>query len=374
MELGSLERNGILSFFLLFFLLLSNVASAYTHNKIIMLVSRDLQKDSIGFNLVDDVARWAYVKILTDEAKLWDSPDKKNQITSKDLVKTEMNKGCRFVQASNLFIYETFSQKKRKIKFTTLGFSFTGTDANGKEISYGYLELTEKLKQSLKKNYSIANADGNYGLNVYQALTNKQFVYDIIFFQDEVVPKIDKSNKIKAGLIGNRKITSSVPTEEVKYIQYNIESGPSLLAKHSGELVDALQKFFNENPQEFYNNGGDKILDPLKKKPIILTSFKVLELWEKKYGVITQNPVKIIPYAFGVPIDTIPVSQFKKWKFKKDGEDLLHQLEKKNFYFSLERVNATPVKLESTNRWVDALQKAPWNGVMEYLVAHSAEE
>jgi Leu/Phe-tRNA-protein transferase len=79
-------------------------ANAYTHKKAILLVDKDLQPDSLGYNFVSDLANDLYGWISSGQVVLWDSPEKKSVLSLADLKNVEAKSMASFTRLTNVFI------------------------------------------------------------------------------------------------------------------------------------------------------------------------------------------------------------------------------------------------------------------------------
>ena len=270
--------------FPIIFLLITD-SYGYKNAKTILVCNRQIQKDSIGFNIVGDLAAWAYTHLQSGEIEFWDSPEKKFKLKIGDLQGIEKTSGISFSNLSNVFIYETWTLRKHKFKFDVKGFSFSAATKDGDEVLYGYVEYSAKIKKQLSETALNVNADGMYGMTLWQALMNMQYDFDVVFFKGGPIKTLQQDQKIKQrALQAKNKNTNHIKVQEAKLVEYTVETGPSMLSEKSISLMRQMEFFFNDNKQEFFNYGGDNILSYLKNSPVIVSQFNVSELWTKSGG------------------------------------------------------------------------------------------
>jgi len=349
------------------FLLAFNQAYCYKNAKAILVCNRQIQKDSIGYNIVGDLAAWAYNQLDSGKIEFWDSPEKKFRLKIDDLKGIEKTSGISFANLSNIFIYETWTLRKHKFKFELKGFSFTTVSKKGDEVLYGYVECNSKIKRQLAETRLNVNADGMYGMTLWQALMNMQYDFDVVFFNDEPIKTLQQDQKIKLHALEprNKKI-NELKVPEAKLVEYAVETGPSMLSEKSISLMKQMEDFFNDNKQEFFNYGGDNILSYLKNSPVIISQFNVAELWSKSSGTVAYSPQQIIPYVVGIPLQPIALQQWQDWKVKFDSVSVNEALVKKNFYYIIQKINNTNINHTQSAIFSEAPEKANWDGILEY--------
>ena len=353
--------------YVLLFILYFTPASAYSDKKAILVVNRNLQRDSIGYNIADDISRVVYDGILSGQIKLWGSPEKKDIISVADLKEKEKTSGCRFKSQRNLFIYEEWSVENKKYKFLTRGFSFTGKDSNRKDVFFGYVDMNESTRKIMEESLANVNADGYYGTTILQELQSRNFEFDLVFFDKKTIRNIKKSQKIirEANAAKNIIFRSDIP--KIKLVEYSIEPGPSILSEKSGEIIKSLQTFFNENPQEFYNSGGDRMFSYMRKSPVIVSTISVTETWTKSNDSLHIIPVQYVPYVVGMPLDPIFPQQFTDWKVKYNGADFTKEIIKKDFYYRISGINSTRISEKDSEAAKQILLGRDWHNISRAL-------
>ena len=336
---------------------------AYTGMKAILLVNRNLQKDTIGYNIADDMARVCYQAIQNGSIKLWESPEKNTVVDFSKLQEQESNNHSKFIHPRNIFIYEEWSLEKNKYRFITKGISFTGTDSSGKDIFFGYIAMNDAVNKLFDSSYANVNADGYYGTTLLQELQSRHFEFDIVFFKNKPVRNFKKGQKLIKEVLSAKNSTYKNQSPDTKLVEYSIEAGPSILSDASGKLITTLQNFFNENPQEFFNLGGDKMYSFMRESHVILSNILVSEIWTKTKDSITGTPVDFIPYVVGNPLQGISVQQLNEWHVKYNGADFAGEIAKKNFYYRITKINSTWIPGENSEKLKSKLLKGDWHGL-----------
>ncbi len=360
-------------FIVLFTLLISTFSTfGYTGRKVILLVNRNLQKDTIGYNIADDFSRVCYEGLKNGTLKLWETPEKLKNIAFTSLVDIEKNTHASFTQLRNMFVYEEWSVEKNKYKFSTKGLSFTGMDSSGKDIFFGYIEVNEILLKILQNSLANVNADGYYGTTLLQELQSRHFEFDVVFFKNKPIRKFTKAQGIIKDALSAKNIVFKNDFPRAKLIEYSIEAGPSTLSDASGTIISGLQNFFNENPQEFFNLGGDKIFSYLRKTPIILSSVLVNEIWTKSYDSLKATTVEYIPVVIGNPIQGISFQQMNEWNLKINSRSFNQWIVEKKFYYRITKVNSTLIDGTFALSINEELLKGNWQNLNKTL--HGTDE
>lgn len=352
--------------FLLLFVCWAASSFGYSDKKVILLANRKFQVDTIGYNFVSELSRHVYKWVMDDKITLWDSPEKKYQIKKSDLTGIESSSGTTFLELPNVFIYETWSGNKRKFSFNNKGFSFSGQNAKGEEILYGYVDYDNKLKMLLQGAQMRVNANASYGTTLYAALMNKAYDFTLIFLDNTPIKDYAISRKIVQKCLSPKtRNLNAVKIPDRKLVEYVVEAGPGQASVNSEMLIKHLQDFFNQNPQEFYNYGGGRVYSYLKKNPILISDFRVLEEWTKTdKSPISYRPVSIIPDVVGIALDTITIKQLADWKLDDKGDSYEELLTKKDFYYRLVQINDTYIEPTDADAYRAALFANKWNNIL----------
>lgn len=352
---------------LLLFLLICKCfsASAYSNQKAILIANRDVQKDSIGYNVTRAIAAFTYKHLENGDFTLWDSPEKKNKISFADLKGIETSSKTSFLNLENLLIYEEWNMKGKVFKSDVKGFTFTGQDDSAVAVAYGFLEITDSVKRFLARDTMPVNADGCYGLKILPLLLNHQYDFEIVYFGKHPISDLKKSKQIKEKTFANVVIKKNDIFR--KEVHYTIEPGASQLTMQSGKLIASLQGFLNRNPQEFFNLGGDTLFSYLKKTNIILTQINVNAVWEKDRDGYHQTILSITPFVLGLPLNTIPIEKLTGWNIQLDNTTFDVALSQNNFYLRLNQLNNTIVHEAYASTYYDGLLSSDWDKIMEYV-------
>jgi hypothetical protein len=352
----------ILSFFIF-----SIGCNAYSGRKAILLVNRNLQQDSIGYNMVDELSRVIYAGLQNESINLWDGPLKKHRINKEKLADNEKASGVNFTRPRDIFIYEKWSLKKNQYSFETDGISFSALNPEGKEVYLGYIENNDSLTKLFSRSLLFVNAEGSYGTTLSQALESRNFDFDLVFFKNKAIHKFKKGLKIKNSALAAKNTVYKNKVVDAKLVEYAIEPGPSVLSENSGAIVNSVESFFNDNPQEFYNYGGDRMFSFLKKTPFIFTSLNVTELWTIPNDTVQCATLEYIPFVIGKPISPIPPAQLSAWKLKTKGNDIVEEIRAKNYYYRITKINASIIDPGVAEKCKLKLLSKDWHNIYKEL-------
>jgi len=344
----------------------SQLAHAYSNKKVILLAARTAQSDSLGYNFVNELANTAYGWINDGKAVLWDSPEKKSMLSMADLKGIEKNSSTSFGKLANVFVYESWTMEGKKFSFVLKGFSFTGSDAKGEDVLFGFIDCNSDVKELLKNAPLHVNANGTYGATLYTALMNMNFAFNLVYFDNGPLTDYKNSSKIVDKAIhSGKKITNTVRLPQTKWVSYGWDSTDLAQLKISDQLTAILSDFLNNNKQEFYNYGGDKYYSYLKNKPVLISGFHVNQEWTReKNGRITYTTVSILPYTVGIPLQPIPAQKLDEWKLAVKDTPMTEYLNTKDFGYAIKKVNETVIPPAISERVKNALFAGNWDHIL----------
>jgi len=354
---------------LLIILIFSSLwANAYSHKKVILLVDKDLQPDSNGYNFVNDFAKNVYSWIQNGQITLWDSPEKKTVLSFADLKRLEARSMSNFSRLSDIYIYEYWTSHARKTSFTITGFSMNGsTFKGGKDVIYGFIEFNNTLRNLLENTPVYINANGNSGTTLYSALMDMGFNYTLIYFGNAPLIKNKSSDHILAETFNPRKkLLNKIPAKQTRLIEYGWDTSLIEQRNISSKIITILENFFNSNPQEFFNYGGDEVYSFLKDVPVDISDIHIIETWTKdKSGKIYFTPQYLVMYAKETRLQPIPFKKLGDWKLQYGDVSLTAFLSGKNFPYQIRKINDTDIPDQLAQSYKDALFANSWNRILK---------
>jgi len=341
-------------------------AEAYQHKKAILLVEREAQVDSNGYNFVNDLAHNVYNWIKNGEVVLWDSPERKSKISYSALQGIELNAQSFFRTIKTIYIYEYWSSDRKTTSFSIDGVSFTGSDYKGNDVIFGFVEFKGPMKELCQNTLLLVDANGLSGRTLYSVLMNKEYQYALIYFDNAPVVKYKVSNRINNETFNSKKqVLNYVYAKQTKLVEYGWDSLSKEQMVISRQVIKVLNDFFNENRQEFFNLGGDKIYSFLKDAPINITNFNIIETWTKdKDGKIFFTPKTIYLFTRGFELQPVSFEQLDTWKLQINGESLTAFLSAKDYSYTIKKINETMIPYSLAQSYKDALFANSWNRII----------
>src|ERR1700741_4843820 len=73
---------------------------------VILRVAKDEQNDTLGYNIVEQLAQVMYFEVQSNRVKLWDSNKMTTEIQFSTLEDMERSAGIKFINIDNIFFYE----------------------------------------------------------------------------------------------------------------------------------------------------------------------------------------------------------------------------------------------------------------------------
>ncbi|REJ80405.1 MAG: hypothetical protein DWQ44_07315 [Bacteroidetes bacterium] len=342
---------------------------AYSGTPVLLFLSRQDQPDSLGYNIVEELANLVHREIMDDRVVLWDSPQKETRIHPETLKKIEASSGDLFINARQLFIYEFWNLKRKNSDLNTLGFYFSNRSRNGNEIAYGYVDYNE-LADLLANSPVPSNANGSCSISFQEVFANKSYFYNVIQIGEKKVTNVKEAISLKEEVNELIKTKVSGLQHDCKRIEYVIEypevsTGESTMK--AGLFLNNLQMFLNENREEFYNFGGDRIYSFHQPVYIVVNSATVTEEWRNTEAGIIQEFISMRIYVQNSPMNEIDSNDLSRLNFITDFKALPDFLSEKEFYFRISKINDQNIDQDDSAVYLKALQKWKWNELTEYV-------
>ncbi len=364
-------RNSLMKslFFILFFCLEAICSSAQI--PVLLRVVRSEQSDTLGCNFVEELSRIVYNEIINGHAKLWDSPAKEVQITAPTLMEIEKSSGTNFIDEELIFIYEYWTNGKT-LKSVTEGFSFSGKNRVGEEVSYGYVDYKD-LQDAFLGVRVNSNANGNFSASIANYINTKEYAFNILQFAGSVVKGASESQQIRENFIGKNKFNPSYFTAiEIpqKMLTYDIDFDNSIDSRKllaGKQLVNAIQTYLSENKEMFFNLGGERINSHLQQNKLNITRVTVKEIWKKTDADITYSPVSTFIYVNDSALSEIPYRDMIKMDMQLNGKSWIDIIKEKNFQVGITKINAQEIARRESYLYFKALSNSDWNKLIEYV-------
>ncbi len=369
-----MRRLSVLQFIILFFCI--GTVNSFAQTPVLLRVVSSEQSDTLGCNFVKELTRIIYNEITSSRVKLWDSPAKEIQITGATLLEIERSTETKFIDQEVIFVYEYWTHSGKILKSVTQGFSFSQKNKAGEDVSYGYIDYKDVQDAFLGVRVN-SNANGTFSASISNYINTKEYAYDILQFNGEVVSGVKESQKIKTDFIGTNQFNPSYFTAiEIpqKLVTYSINFANSIESKKllgGKQLANAIQNYLIENTEVFYNLGGDQVISHLQQKKWSITNLIVKEIWKKSNNEISYAPVSILIYVNDSALSEIPYRDMVKMDIQVNGVSWIELLKEKNFQLMITRINAQDIARTEAYLYLKAFQNAEWNKLTKYVAANN---
>jgi|CXWJ01.1.fsa_nt_gi hypothetical protein len=339
---------------------------------VLLRAKKTEQADSMGCNFVEQTTKLVYDLIISGKIKLWDSPQKEIQITGTSLKEIEKTTATEFVTQDIIVIYEMWEVSKRRLNSRTLGFMFLNKDNRNADVSYGYVDYAD-IRDFFANTRVEANANGSYGRSMLWYLTRKNFNYTVIQFAGKLIESKQEMNETLAAYKGNLQFGDAFINDDdgVKMITYIIDvksAMDSLMQANSKSIVKAFENYFEENTEEFYNLGGDRI--PNVTKPnfkIKVTGIEVTESWKQMGEQIIYEPVSINISVSDSALTPIRKSELINMDIVVNEKKFILVLLEKQYNYIITQINSQKIARKEAYLYNKALGTYKWNQLMEYV-------
>lgn len=355
-----LKKTGIL----LVFVIAWQFSYAYRDKPVLTHLNKVEQNDTFGFNLVKSLPKLVYSLVKADKVKLWDSPQKTIQITFSTLSNIERSSNTLFIETKDLFFNEVWSSTRKKTTFNILGFSFINKNEKGSSVSYGFIDM-EDIYLLLADSIIPTNANGTYNVTYLDALYSRSYHFNVVQFGSSTFKNdIAKSLQVKEKAFNkDKRIINKVTLPSAKRVVYEIVKTEKSKAFYKG-----LQGFLNDNPEFFFNNGGNKIFTHLLSNiNFSISKIEIIEAWDKVDGLTTYAPQEMQLYFNNIPLPPISVEKFNQYRFKVAFQDVKSALRIKNFNYLLKQINHEEIPPALSGKYIRAFENYFWTQITEYV-------
>lgn len=339
---------------------------------VLLMLRGSEQSDTSGCNFVEQVTALVYKEILENRVKLWDSQLKEIQITGNTLREIEKNSGVSFLKQETIFIYETWENSKKEILTKTLGFSFVQRSSTNDEVSFGYVDFKD-LNEVFLKTRINTNANGVYSSTYTTYLLSKNYTYNIVQFAGKQVKSMGESEDIKKAVVGKLKFNESLlgfyPSDKfVSYLIDNFSEGTDQKSVNTKSFIKAIEEYFVNNQEVFFNMGGDRITSHIQRNKIKVTRIEVNEMWRKINGEIQFEPKSMTIYVNDSALNEMSARAISEMDVTVDELSPAAFLKNKSFNLIITKINSQEIKRQDSYLYFKGLMSAEWNRVIDYVI------
>lgn len=367
----SIKRKRIAFYF--FLLLLGTNASIFAAEiPVLLRLAAKEQQDTTGCNFVYELCSLMHDEIMNGKIELWDSPARDLKITPSSLQAISNSSGIPLNSKDNqmIYLYEFWNDERGALKSRTQGFLFTAREANGKEISYGYVDFSSAEASCMR--YRVkANVNGDYNSTAASYLSSKHFNYNIIQFNNQVISGVKESAEIISAYVKGRIFNAQPGNEKevkLKLVEYTFEPDPGtpegLAAK---KIITGIDSFLHANIEILYNHGNDSLLNVLQGKKWKITRVDVREIWRREQNSIGSSLVGVSLYINNMKIPEWPFRILTTLEIDFEGLSLMNRFAIKDFAHRILKINEEEISRGDALLYRKALNETAWNRLSDYV-------
>lgn len=339
----------------------NKVPNNYDSTPVLIHLASEKQIDSIGFNLVSEIPKLLYPRLLTGDLPIWENSKKDFRINKERFLALEQTARLPFVNSEDLFIHEFWRMYKRNFDFAVAGFSFIGKTKSGREVNYGFIDAKDVV-DLLQTNNIPTNANGPATLSYWDALHTMDFRFNLVQFGNENFKEdAMQSVRLQYQAIEDpsfyREFTDFVIDKEIEYeiVKPGITSNAS-----NKVLFEAFTKVINNNKQTILNAGGAEHFSHLIGVPWKINSILVTENWSKYKNIPLQELKAMQFFIEGRPI-ILSKEQLDELGFQINLQGVEEILSEKSFDFVLQRINSQELRAADSEKYYNALLTNSWS-------------
>lgn len=337
---------------------------------ILRVVSAD-QHDTLGFNIVQNITSEIYNLIMNQQARLWDGPEKEIHINAASLKQIEKSTNTSFLNQEVIFIYENWEKTKAGVNSQTIGFRFAGKNDKGEEVSYGFVDYADVRNHFMKTRLKV-NTNGNYETTFAYALLKKNFVFNLIQFGSRTVTAGGVSREIISDFVGKSSFNPTLSPQDSreKRIDYVIEfskTAQSAKAIAANQLLSGIETFLQNNEEVFFNLGGDRIINHIKKGKIKVTKIEVTEFWKNFRGQISIETKYLTVFVNDSALQRIDFNDFLMLGIQSGDKSMYETFKEKEFAFTIRNINDAAIPRKDAHLYLKALETYDWSKLTEFV-------
>lgn len=338
---------------------------------VVLVAKSSEQLDTTGCNVVKEVTRIIYQELSENRIKIWDSQQKDIPFTITTIQSLEKSAGMRFIDQETMFIYERWTQSKREVTTTTVGFYFAQKDKKGNETVFGYVDYAD-LQPVFAKTRIQSNASGNYSTTFETLLKSKHFNYQLLQLGDKVMRTANEAQENRIAFVGGRVFNESSlgyypPDKSVTFFIDHITGGEDGASLNGVRITKLLEEYFIRNMEVYYNMGGDRITSHLNRNKIKVTQVVVNEIWRKVGSEILYEPKSVTVFVNDSALNEINGRNIGEFEFRYGEYDLFGFIRTREFNYVITRINSEEIELQDSYLFQKGLLSTDWNKLNRYV-------
>ncbi len=359
-------------FLLIAFSLMVGASNTYADGIPVVLVAKSSEQvDTTGCDIVKEITRIIYQELSENRLRIWDSQQKEIAFSIATIQSLEKSAGIRFMDQETMYIYERWTQMKREVNTSTIGFYFAHKDKKGNETVFGYVEYVD-LQPVFAKTKIQSNASGNYSTTFETLLKSKNFNYQILQLGNKVMKTANEAQENRLSFIGNRIFNESTlgyypPDKSITYFIDHITGGEDGASLNGVRITKLLEEYFIRNMEVYYNMGGDRITSHLNRNKIKVTKVVVNEIWRKVGSEILYEPRNVTVFVNDSALNEINGRNIGEFEFRYGEYDLFGFIRTREFNYVITKINSEEVELKDSYLFQKGLLTVEWNRLNQYV-------
>lgn len=353
--------------FTLLIITFATKAFAYTNVPVQILLDKDKQSDTIGFNLVRDLPDLLYKNIMTGRIKIYDSPAQEVALTPQALRTLEVNTNTTFSNTDKIVINQIWSSNKKRSNFQMVGFTLLNKSPNGTPVSYGFVNARE-VYQLLNSVLIPVNINGTYRCTYWEAVLSMRYSYTVIQFgKRNFNTHYNELQEVKMNtFFMGKPVENMVYPPNRKKVSYYILPDYTSKITNSTYLFNGLTQFYKDNLEIYFNSGGDKYSNYLDKNvKVNVTGIKVTEIWLKNGNEKTYVPTEITIFVNNRPLNNFTMDDLTKYNLLFNFRSIEEILRQKEFQFFITDINGIDIPTNDADKYYKALRIYSWSQLTE---------
>ena len=136
----------------------------------------------------------------------------------------------------------------------------------------------------------------------------------------------------------------------------------------SKNFDSAIERYFRDNKEVFFNLGGDKIFDHIEQEKLKVTRVQLNEIWRIIGNELNFDTQGLVVFVNDEPMDEIPFNELRDMEIAVAGHNISDLIDERRFNFIITRINAQEIRNQDSYLYQKALLSGNWDNVIEYVL------
>jgi hypothetical protein len=339
---------------------------------VILRVLSTEQIDTLGCNVVRELARIAYSEIINGDVKLWNTASKEIRILPQSLLAIEQSSDTRFLDQDRVFVYEYWTRSSIGVVSNTTGFLFSNRNKFGEDVEYGYVECSE-LKSALMSERLNINVNGDVRLSLWTILQQKQFHYNLVQFAGKVIDNSADSRQVMNAFAGQLAFNpetdpkSVIVCKDVEWTLQSIRNPEGAKSKAGNALLKAVEQWLRDQEDLFVSIGGYDVLNRQSRASWSLNRIDVSERWSKSPAGMFSEVVSVQFYINDLALNPLNRDGLHETGIRISEDAFESVLSRHEFAYIIRKINGIEIPRTDSFLYQKALEQADWNKISDYV-------